>query len=140
VAGAGRLTMSGDARGAQRLLCVQRQLRRIEEAKLADLQRRLQDIKDEQVSLVGTMNDDGALQGLFLDAMARRLKALAEQEDKVEVLANRQAVAVRVEATKEKAAEKLAKRREAEARALEAQKELDAILELIAHPRDASLR
>jgi hypothetical protein len=137
---AGRLTMSGDAKGAQRLLAVQRQLRRIEEAKLGELQRRLQDIKDEQVSLVGTMNDDGALQGLFLDAMARRLKALAEQEDKVEILANRQAVAVRVEATKEKAAEKLAKRREAAARALEAQKELDAILELIAHPRDASLR
>jgi len=132
--------MARDAKSAQRLLSVQRQMRRIEEAKLGELQARLADIRGEQVSLVAAMNDDGALQGLFLDAMARRLKALAEQEDKIEVLANRQALAVRAEATKEKAAEKLSERRNAEARALEAQKQLDDILELLAHPRDASLR
>lgn len=132
--------MARDGKSAERLLSVQRQMRRIEEAKLAELQSRLADIRGEQVSLVAAMNDDGALQGLFLDTMARRLKALAEQEDKVEVLVNRQALAVRAEATKEKAAEKLAERRGAEARTLEAQKELDDILELIAHPRDASLR
>lgn len=132
--------MSRDANGAKRLLSVQRQLRKIEEAKLAEVQRRLQDVKDEQVALVAAMNDDGALQGLFLDTMARRLKSLAELEGKVEVLVARQAMAVRVEATKEKAAEKLSDRREAEARSLEAQKQLDEILELIGQPRDASLR
>lgn len=132
--------MARDAKSARRLLSVQRQMRRIEEAKLGELQARLADIRGEQVSLVAAMNDDGALQGLFLDAMARRLKALAEQEDKIEVLANRQALAVRAEATKEKAAEKLSERRNAEALALEAQRQLDDILELLAHPRDASLR
>jgi hypothetical protein len=132
--------MARDAKSAARILSVQRQMRKIEEAKLAELQRQLQEIKDDQVSLVGALNEDGALQGLFLDAMARRLKALAEQEGKVEVLVQRQSLAVRAEATKEKAAEKLAGQRLAEARAEAGQKELDAVLDLIAHPRDASLR
>lgn len=132
--------MSRDAKGSARILSVQRQLRKIEEAKLGELQRKLQSIKDEQVALVAAMNDDGALQNLFLDTMALRLKTLAEHERRAEVLVNRQAIAVRDEAGKEKAAERLAKRRAQEEKAAEAQKDLDSILELIAHPGDASLR
>lgn len=132
--------MARDAKGSARLLSVQQQLRKIEEAKLGELQRKLQGIKDEQVALVSAMNDDGALQNLFLGAMALRLKTLAEHEKRADLAVNRQSVAVREEATKEKTAERLAKRRADEEQAKQTQKELDDILELLAHPRDASLR
>lgn len=132
--------MSRDAKGSARILSVQQQLRKVEESKLGELQRQLQSLKDEQVSLVSAMNDDGALQSLFLDAMARRLKVLAENEIRTEALVAHQAVAVRIEATKEKAAERLAKRRAHEEHLKDQQKELNEILEAMAHPRDASLR
>ena len=132
--------MARDAKGSARLLSVQQQLRKIEEAKLGELQRKLQGIKDEQVALVSAMNDDGALQNLFLGTMALRLKALAEHEKRADLAVNQQSVAVREEATKEKTAERLAKRRADEEQAKQTQKELDDILELLAHPRDASLR
>jgi hypothetical protein len=132
--------MARDAKGSARILAVQQQLRKMEEAKLGELQRKLHDIKEEQVSLVSAMNDDGALQNLFLDTMAQRLKSLADHERRYEVLVARQAVAVRNEATKEKAADRLAKRRAQEEYAKELQKQLDGILETLAHPNDASLR
>jgi hypothetical protein len=132
--------MARDAKGSARILSVQQQLRKIEEAKLGELQRKLQGIKDEQVALVSAMNDDGALQNLFLGTMALRLKALAEHEKRADSAVNRQSVAVREEATKDKTAERLAKRRADEEQAKQTQKELDGILELLAHPRDASLR
>jgi hypothetical protein len=132
--------MARDAKGTARLLAVQRQMRRIEEAKLADLQRRVLDIRQEQADLVKAMNDDGALQSLFLDAMARRLKSLADQLTRAENRRDVQAVVVREEATKEKAAERLANRRAADERAEAVQRQLDEVLEQLAHPRDASLR
>jgi hypothetical protein len=132
--------MSRDAKGSARILSVQQQLRKIEEVKLGGLQSRLQAIKDEQVALVAAMNDDGALQNLFLDTMALRLKTLAEQEKRAELAVNFQTLAVRQEATKEKAAERLASRRAQEEQVKRSQKELEEILEQLAHTQDASLR
>ncbi len=132
--------MSRDAKGSARILSVQQQLRKIEEVKLGELQRKLQAIKDEQVALVAAMNDDGALQNLFLDTMALRLKTLAEHERRAEISVNWQAVAVRQEATKEKAAERVATRRAQDEAAKREQKELEEILEQLGHTQDASLR
>lgn len=132
--------MSRDAKGSARILSVQQQLRKIEEVKLGELQRKLQAIKDEQVALVAAMNDDGALQNLFLDTMALRLKTLAEHERRAEISVNWQAVAVRQEATKEKAAERVATRRAQDEAAKREQKELEDILEQLGHAQDASLR
>lgn len=132
--------MARDAKGSARILAVQRQMRRIEEAKLADLQRRVIEIQQERVDLVAAMNDDGALQSLFIDTMALRLKSLAEQLVVAEARRNAQTLAVREEATKEKAAERLANTRAADERSAQTQKQLDEVLEQLAHPRDASLR
>lgn len=132
--------MSRDAKGSARILSVQQQLRKIEEVKLGELQRKLQAIKDEQVALVAAMNDDGALQNLFLDTMALRLKTLADRERRAEIAVNWQAVAVRQEATKEKAAERVATRRAQDEAAKREQKELEEILEQLGHAQDASLR
>jgi len=75
--------MSERAQKAHRVLDVQRQLHRIEEWRMSDLQRRLDELEGEQQSLIRALNDDAALQGLFIDTMARRLRSLAEETTRV---------------------------------------------------------
>ncbi len=132
--------MAKDAKSAARILSVQKQIRKIEEAKLGALQGRLQAIKDEQVALVSAMNNDGALQALFLDTMAVRMKSLASKERYAEALVVQQAAVVRDEAGREKAAQRLAERKAQEERIEEEQRQLNDILDVFVRPKDASLR
>src|SRR5262245_46915977 len=67
-----------------RILAVQRQLHRIEEWKLADLDRTLEALAASRDGLIRALNEDDALQGLFIDAMARRLRAHGEEASRVE--------------------------------------------------------
>lgn len=46
---------------------------------MADLQRTLAELESTQAEIIGALNEDHALQGLFIDTMARRLRALAEE-------------------------------------------------------------
>ena len=62
---------------------VQQQLYRIEEWKLADLERSLERLEASQRDVIGALNEDDALQGLFIDAMARRLRSLGEEASRV---------------------------------------------------------
>ena len=71
------------AHKVHRMLAVQRQLHRIEEWKLADLERALERLEASQRELIGALNEDDALQGLFIDAMARRLRSLSEEASRV---------------------------------------------------------
>jgi hypothetical protein len=75
--------MSAQARKLHRMLAVQQQLYRIEEWKLADLERTLERLEVSQREVIGALNEDDALQGLFLDAMARRLRSLGEEASRV---------------------------------------------------------
>ena len=75
--------MNERAQKAHRILDVQRQMHRIEEWRMSDLRRRLDELEAEQRSVIGALNDDDALQGLFIDTMARRLRALAEEATRV---------------------------------------------------------
>jgi hypothetical protein len=75
--------MSAQARKIHRILAVQQQLHRIEEWKLADLQRALEQLAASERGVIGALNEDDALQGLFIDAMARRLRSLAEEASRV---------------------------------------------------------
>src|SRR4029453_10288889 len=75
--------MSAQARKIHRILAVQQQLYRIEEWKLADLERTLERLEVSQREGIGALNEDDALQGLFLDAMARRLQSLGEEASRV---------------------------------------------------------
>jgi hypothetical protein len=75
--------MSAQARKIHRILAVQQQLYRIEEWKLADLERTLERLEVSQREVIGALNEDDALQGLFLDAMARRLRSLGEEASRV---------------------------------------------------------
>lgn len=64
----------------ERLLKVQDQLHRIEEWRLAEAQQQLDGLVRDQQELIDSLNADNGLQGLFMDAAARRLKSLAGQQ------------------------------------------------------------
>lgn len=66
-----------------RILDVQQQLHRIEEWRLADLDRALLALAATEQELIRALNEDDALQGLFIDATARRLASIAEQAARV---------------------------------------------------------
>jgi hypothetical protein len=100
--------MSAEVRKAHRLLALQRQLHRIEEWKLADLARTLDALGAAQQSLIGALNEDDALQGLFIDATARRLRSLAEEASHVREEKKAQSVRVIEHAARKACAERLA--------------------------------
>jgi hypothetical protein len=72
-----------DPAKVHRILDVQQQLHRIEEWRLADLDRALLALAASEQELIRALNEDDALQGLFIDAMARRLASIAEQAARV---------------------------------------------------------
>ena len=66
------------AEKSRRILVALEQLHRVEQWKMADLERRLAELEQEKVELIGALNDNDALHGLFIDATARRLSSTAE--------------------------------------------------------------
>jgi len=74
--------MAARVRKVHRMLSVQRQLHRIEQYGLAELRGRLEQLDAEQQALIAALNEDDALQGLFIDGTARRLKSLSEAASK----------------------------------------------------------
>jgi hypothetical protein len=75
--------MSTRVQRSRRILALQEQLHRVERWKLLDLQRRAAELDALQRELIAALNDSDALQGLFLDATARRLMSIAQEADKV---------------------------------------------------------
>jgi hypothetical protein len=74
--------MVAHARKMHRILAVQQQLHRIEQWRLAALHMRLDELAADQEHLIAALNEDDALQGLFIDGMARRLQSLSEESSK----------------------------------------------------------
>lgn len=67
----------------ERILIVQRRLHQIAEWKLAGIDRERAELQSGRESLVEALNQDRQIHGLFVEAMARRLKALAIETDRV---------------------------------------------------------
>jgi hypothetical protein len=95
-------------------------------------------IQDKQRDLIGALNGDDRLQGLFVAAMAKRLTSLAGEEAKVAGLKKAQSEDVWAHARRVRQSERqvdaatLARRRGTE------KKELDEIVERMATRPDAS--
>jgi hypothetical protein len=75
--------MSTRVQRTRRVLALQEQLHRVEHWKLLDLQRRVAELDLQRRELIAALNDSDALQGLFLDATARRLMSIAREADEV---------------------------------------------------------
>ncbi len=67
----------------ERILEVQEKLHRLAEWKLARIEEEQAELKSDQRSLVEALNENEALHGLFIEAMAKRLAALARETDRV---------------------------------------------------------
>ena len=115
-------------RQSQRILTVQRQLHRIEQWKMAELEQRLADLDATQRDLISALNEDHALHGLFLDTMARRLKSLAEEADRVMPLKQAQSLVLLAQAVRSRLAERLAR---AARQDLERETERKELLEIV---------
>jgi hypothetical protein len=127
-------------RKIQRILQVQRQLHDVAEWKLAELSRRGTEIDAAKISLIAALNEDDALQGLFIDTMARRLTRLAGEADHVNAAKTAQAAQVLAEARRVKTTERLSGRLERETRRQKEKLDFRALLDAFAQLRDASSR
>jgi CRP-like cAMP-binding protein len=101
--------MSAHTRKVHRMLAVQQQLHRIEEWRLAELRARLDELAADQKELIAALNEDDALQGLFIDSMARRLQSLSEAASATGKDTQLQAVRLLEQAGRLICAERLAK-------------------------------
>jgi len=131
--------MSTRAERTRRVLALQEQLHRVELWKLLALQRRAAELDALRRELIAALNDNDALQGLFLDATARRLKSIAQQADAVEREELLQTVRVREHATRVACAERLSETVDRQAaRASEKRDLLDVIERVVGAATPAS--
>src|SRR5262245_25229012 len=120
--------MTTRAQRTHRLLGLQEQLLRVERWKLLGLQRRAAELDTERRELIAALNESDALQGLFLDATARRLKSIAQQADEVRLQEQAQLARVREHATRVACAERLSETVDRQAaREAEKRSQLDVI-------------
>jgi hypothetical protein len=117
------------AKKARRLLNVLEQLHEIEEQKKLQLQRRAEELDRSQKELIGALNSDDALHGMFMDTTARFLKSLGQEAQRVAEAQELQAERLRVQATKMKTAERLTDNLEQIAERRGAEKELQDVIE-----------
>src|SRR5688572_16301700 len=99
--------MENLAKKARRLLNVLEQLHQIEERKKLELQRRYDELERSQVEVIGALNADDALHGMFIDTTAKFLKSLAQEAQRVAQARELQSEKLRERATKMKTAERL---------------------------------
>ena len=119
-------------RRMQRLLKVQEQLHRIEEWRLAEARQEHEAIVRDQEELIQSLNADGGLQGLFLDATSRRLKKLATRERESGEAKDAQAERVLAEGARRGVAERLFAAATREARRAEEESQLQDATERVA--------
>ena len=120
--------MQERAAKARRILTAQQQLHRIEQWKLAELQRELADLTSAQLEIISALNDTSALHGLFIDATARRLGTLAEEAERVTRRTNDQSLLTIEHAVRVRASERL---EQAVAQELERELEGKELLDII---------
>lgn len=126
--------MRSRAQKAHRLVGLQAQIKRVEEWKLADIERRLAAGETVQRELIAALNENHALYDLFIDAIARRLQALAEEASRTRDAKDSQAQRLLACAARLKTAERLAKAADEEMqREIDRKDLLDLLEDLAAH-------
>jgi hypothetical protein len=127
-------------RKMQRIMQAQKRLHQLEELKLVRLEREEARLQGEQESLIQSLNEEGALHGLFVDAMARRLTALAREAGAVNLAQEAQSRRVLEEALRLKRSERITGKLSRQHRTAVEKKVFEDILDGIARRDDASPR
>jgi hypothetical protein len=131
--------MQNRAEKTRRVASVQAQIKRLEEWKLAELERRLAKSEEAQRETIAALNQDHPLHGLFIDVIARRLRTLTEEASRTRDIRDVQGRRLLACAGRSKSADRLAAAADrAEQRDI-AKKELLELVETLAARRDASL-
>jgi hypothetical protein len=121
-------------RKARRLLDLHRDLKRIEEQRVAGLRSRQAELAALQEETAASLNSDEGLRSLFLPVIVRRLQALGEESQGVAEELERRSRALRTLAGRTKFAERLSRTIEQEMAKALAQKELLEAIERITGP------
>jgi uncharacterized coiled-coil protein SlyX len=112
----------------RRILAAESQLYRIEQWKMAELERRLAELEALQVELIGALNDTNALHGLFIDTTARRLGSVGEEAERVRRERAAQSLVLKEHATRVKGCERLLRESEL---SFEREKESKELLDVV---------
>ena len=123
----------------ERILAVQERLHQLAEWKLARLDREGAELKSGQESLVDALNKDETFHGLFVDAMARRLNALAKESERVSRAREAQSRRLSEEGLRLRRTERITERVRREYLKSLGKRGFEELLDLIAGKDDASL-
>ena len=123
----------------ERVLAVQEQLHRLAQWKMAALDREKAELADGQVDLLSALNGDNQLHGLFVEAMTRRLKALAREAERLERARRVMEEQLSDQALKLKRTERMTDRVRREDQLGRDKRLFQDLLETLAKTRDASL-
>ncbi|MCM5556378.1 hypothetical protein [Pleomorphomonas sp. JP5] len=123
-----------------RIAGLRRQLKQIEELRLARVMHEEAEIDEKCTALITALNDDSPLHGLFAGHMAGRLKRLTERRMLLEPLKAQQIAAVMTEARHTRFAETMIDRLECDVAAEDEKQQLESLVEgALARRRHASL-
>lgn len=115
-------------KGMRRIADLHRQMKRMEELRLARLLREEADLEEKRVAIVTTLNEDSSLHGLFVDHMAARLKRITEKKGLLAPLKEQQVAAVMSETRQTRFAETMIGGLEAKVAATEEKRELESLI------------
>lgn len=124
---------------AERIVEMLRQIKRAETWRLESLKNSIADIEAAQMEIIAALNSDDALHGLFIDARARRLRALNEDRSRALADLERQTALLLEQSSKLKGAERLLEDIADEADRAAEQAELQEVIERAVAAADASL-
>ena len=123
----------------ERVLAVQEQLHRLAQWKMAALERAKAENADGQAGLLSALNADTELHGLFIEAMTRRLTALARDAERLERARRVMEEQLSEEGLKLKRTERMTDRVRREDQRGRDKRLFQDLLETLARARDASL-
>lgn len=124
----------------RRIKRLQGDLHKLAEWRLAQLAQRERGLAQQQEALVASLNEDDQLHGLFVASMARRLKTLAGETERVRAMLEAQSGRVLDEAKRLKRADLMAGRVETDERREAEKRDLLHLIDALAgRRRDASL-
>jgi hypothetical protein len=127
------------AKKIERLLALQTRIHRLAEWRLVEIDRKQASVAESRERLFDTLNGDQPLHGLFADAMARRIAALARESDRLQRAREAQERRLREEGLKLKRFERAGEKINRKSRDEAAKKSFAALLDVLANVDDASL-
>jgi hypothetical protein len=114
---------------AGRIVRLQHQLRRVEEARMREIERALEEIEAAQRDLVEALSGDQVLHGLFVAAAARRLRALSIEAEAMTREKELQAARLKERSVQVRGAERLAQSADREQQREASRRELAGVIE-----------